>query len=508
MNKDQETQNSEKTMDSQLERYEHLGGIRQLLLFFMVAMVQIMVQVTLSQVPLLPLPGFFHIEENLGKQSWLALSMPLTTAAFMLPAGKLGDLYTYKRLIVIGYAIVGFGALMVGFTGYVENLVYFSIFRGVTGIGFACTLPNFLLLANTIYPATSFKRLIMMVTFSTSAMIGFFGGLMVSAVVAERIWWPWAFWIAAIIAILLSIANYLIIPDGVDTYCTERVPFDFIGTALYSPSIIILVAMMVQGAAAGWKQNPYTYIIFIVGCLLFGACMIYEIKFCKYPLIHRGIFTSETAFVLLCMLCGWAGFGIWLFNTGRFDQLIVGSTPVVAALHYLPVIPSGIISVTLAIISLQKLPVPLLMLVSLCSFLVSNILVGTRPVHQTYWAQNFISVIILPFAIDFSLPTGGIILLSLVPNTEVGAASSIVLTAAFLAVTIGFAIGTNAEVYTTIGKPQSIETLTQAIRNSFHVAFAINGLGVIVAFIFVIYSLAYLKKYSSPTQSSEKNQIV
>lgn len=507
MDKDQETK-SEDTMDLQLERYECIGGIREVLLFFMVAMVQIMVQVTVSQIPLLPLPEFFGLSENLGKQSWLALSLPVPIAAFMLPAGRLGDLYSYKRLIVIGYVIMSFGALMVGFTGYVKNLVYFSVFRAVTGIGFACTLPNFLLLANTMYPASSFKRLIMMATFSTSAMVGFFGGLMFSAVIADKIWWPWTFWLCAIVTSLLSVANYYIIPDGLDTYCTEKTPFDFIGSALYSSSIIILVTMMVQGASVGWKQNPYTYVVFIVGCLLFAACIVYERCFSKYPLIHKKMFTPDTAFVLLLMLCGWAGFGIWLFNTGRFDQLIIGSTPVEAALHYLPIIPAGVVSCTLTIICLQKLPIPLLMLISLSSFLVSNILVGTRPVGQTYWAQNFISVLVMAFALDFSIPTGGIIVLSIVPSTEVGTASSLVLTAAFLSVTIGFAIGVNAEVYTTIGKPQKIQTLTEAIRNSFHVAMAINGLGVIIAFVFVGYSIFYLKKYSPPTQTTGKSQSV
>lgn len=389
---------------------------------------------------------------------------------------------------------------MVGFTGYTENFVYFCVFRALTGVGFAMMFPNTLVLALCFYPPTNKKRLLMLTVFSALTGLGFFSGLMMPSVIADFWWWPWTFWLGSITALILAVLNYLILPSGIDTFLssntTEKRKLDYFGAFLYSSSIILAIAMIIEGAAVGWKENPWTYILFLFSWVLYGIFMFYDRRISKDPLIPIDVFIAESWFVISCLICGWAGYGIWLFNSARFSMLVDGNSNIITALHFLPTVVVGVISTVSSSYLTQKLPLSVVILLGLLAFLAANVLTGTKSQGQVYWGEMFCSCLVLPWALDLSIPASTIVIQKEIPLSLQGSGAAVVSTSLFFSVSVGIAIGGNAEIYTlkNRGIAGDAETYKHAIRNLFHVAMAINGLGVLIAIMFVVYQLKIKKE--------------
>jgi hypothetical protein len=58
---------------------------------------------------------------------------------------------------------------------------------------------------------------------------------------------------------------------------------------------------------------------------------------------------------------------------------------------------------------LSKVEVACIMFRAMYCFFTGQILAATAPVSQTYWAQTFVSVLIMPWGVDLSFPCGTII---------------------------------------------------------------------------------------------------
>jgi MFS family permease len=68
------------------------------------------------------------------------------------------------------------------------------------------------------------------------------------------------------------------------------------------------------------------------------------------------------------------------------------------------------------------------MLIAMINFFIGSILLATVPLNQTYWAQTFISVLIMPGAMNLSFPAATILLSSALPKEKQGMAASLVST--------------------------------------------------------------------------------
>ena len=74
----------------------------------------------------------FGIAASPGQLSWTVAAYSLTVGTFILPAGKWGDLYGHKRMIVIGYLWFAIWSLIAGFSRLVSfRLVLFPSYPDV-----------------------------------------------------------------------------------------------------------------------------------------------------------------------------------------------------------------------------------------------------------------------------------------------------------------------------------------------------------------------------------------
>lgn len=122
-----------------------------------------------------------------GVLSWLIAGYSLTVGTFILFTGRIGDLFGWKRLLVVGFAWFALWSLICGLAFY-SNHVLFVFARVLQGIGPAIVLPNGLALLGALYQPGTRKNMAFAV-FGACAPTGFIVGSAFAGVFWLA-WWP------------------------------------------------------------------------------------------------------------------------------------------------------------------------------------------------------------------------------------------------------------------------------------------------------------------------------
>jgi MFS family permease len=89
---------------------------------------------------------------------------------------------------------------------------------------------------------------------------------------------------------------------------------------------------------------------------------------------------------------------------------------------------TGILFALSSVWLVKRIGVAWTMFVAMMNFLLGSILLGTVPLHQTYWAQIFFSILIMPGAMNLSFPSATMLLSNALPREKQGIAASLVST--------------------------------------------------------------------------------
>ena len=89
-------------------------------------MSQLLTQAAVSQTmnTQLKIADTYSIQDDPGEMSWFAASFSMTAGTFILVSGRLGDMYGYKLLYIIGYLWFGVFSLLCGFAGLTKSNVF------------------------------------------------------------------------------------------------------------------------------------------------------------------------------------------------------------------------------------------------------------------------------------------------------------------------------------------------------------------------------------------------
>lgn len=249
---------------------------------------------------------------NPGQLSWLPAAYSLTVGTFILPAGRWGDLYGHKKLFVLGYFWFALWTLIAGFSVYSGSLIFFAFCRAMQGIGPALLLPNGIAVLSRTYPPGPRKEMVLSI-FGATAPGGFVLGAVFSGIFTQFVWWPWAYWVMALVLVLFGIMVIFVVPHM--PVVGEQPGFaelDVPGTVLGVSGLILFNFAWNQGPAVGWEK-VYVYVLLIAGVIAITLFFWYEKRWARYPLVPMSSFTRDTRLVFGCEAMGWASFGIWVF---------------------------------------------------------------------------------------------------------------------------------------------------------------------------------------------------
>ncbi len=268
---------------------------------------------SISIAPLNYIGTSFHVD-NAGKLSWLTAGFSLTVGTFILPAGRWGDLFGHKKVLIIGFAWLSIWSLVAGFSVWSGSVWFFALCRGFQGIGCAIMLPNGIAVLARTYPPGPRKDMVLSL-FGATAPGGFVLGATFSGIFAELVWWPWVYWMLGMVVAAVGLAAVFVIP-AMPVYGGRVAPLrdelDIIGTFIGVAGLVLFNFAWNQGPAEGWS-TVYVYVLLIVGMALLVLFIVSERRWAKFPLLPSHAFTFDTNLVFACLSAGWASFGIWVF---------------------------------------------------------------------------------------------------------------------------------------------------------------------------------------------------
>ena len=333
--------------------------------------------------------------------SWMPAAYSLTVGTFILPSGRIGDVFGHRRVFIIGYVWLALSSLLTGFSIYSGSILF-------QGIGPALLLPNGIAILGRTYPPGRRKDMVFSI-FAGTAPSGFLVGALFSALFAQLAWWPWAYFATAVATMLLAGASIFAIPAAPSAQLASEIHslfqrLDGLGTITGVAGLILVNFAWNQGPIVGWS-TVYIYVLLILGLGIMALFFVIENRV-PCPLLPLHSLSRDTGFVLGCVAAGWSAFGIWLYYLWQFMEVLRHETPLQATAYFVPVALSGLCAALAAGKLLSKFRPGFVMLISMSAFTAGSIVMATCPVGRVYWAGIFISCLIMPWGMVrfFPLP--------------------------------------------------------------------------------------------------------
>ncbi|MCJ1481803.1 Low affinity NH4+ transporter [Schaereria dolodes] len=462
-----------------------MSTIHEIAFVALITSAQLLTQAGFAQVIApLHIQGSSFGNPNNGQLSWFAAAYSLTAGTFILIAGRLGDMFGHRKIFITGYFWYCLWSVIAGVAVYSKSQEFFDFCRAMQGIGPALLLPNALAIFGLTYPPGLKKNLIFAL-FGATAPGGFVVGAAFSGLLAERAWWPWAYWIMAIVCCLCAVLGIFLIPKYPEDTSDDpdRMSFDWLGAITGVTGLVLFNVAWNQGPVAGWG-DAYVPVLLVLG-LLFLVAFFFVEKRAKKPLLPLEGLSGDAAFVLGCIALGWSSFGIWVFYVWQFLEELRHISPLLAAAQISPAAISGLVAAITTGLALTHLKTAYVMIIAMTAFCVGVILVATMPIRQTYWAQLFVATLVTCWGMDMSFPAATILLSNLVPSRNQGIAASLVITVVNYSISIGLGIAGTVEVHVNRGG-NNVADVLRGYRGALYAGIGTSGLGIVLAIVFAL----------------------
>ena len=265
---------------------------------------------------------------TLRSVAWVVIISSLTMCAFMLPLGRVADVYGRKKLHIIGLVIFIIGSIIIIISPGLSSILFG---RFLMSIGNAiCSAVAFAIIISS-FPDQQKGKALGIIT--TTVGLGSSIGPLLSGVLIPVFEWRGMFVIMGILSFGCLILSYIVLDkrniDSTKSYSISD--YDWIGAILSAVFITLLIVTI---------SNPFKipWISFILFSLfLFSIIFLYlfirwELKY-KNPMIDLRIFSNSTfSLSSLVRLCGFIGNSAVFFLIPIFVQSFLGLSPINAGL--------------------------------------------------------------------------------------------------------------------------------------------------------------------------------
>jgi MFS family permease len=470
----------------------HLSLLREVLFVLLICLSQVLMLAGISQA-LVPqvLIGSSFPDTTPGSLAWYSASYGLTAGTFVLPAGRLGDLFGHKKIFIIGFFWFGAWSLAAGFAEMVQmragggGTVFFCLCRAMQGVGPAMLVPNGQAMLGRTYVPGKRKNVVMSL-FGAAAPLGFVLGAVMSSLFAERVGWPWGFWAMAAVCGVLGAVSWGVIPGREERdHGREReneglwTRLDGYGMGLGVSGLVLFNFAFNQAPIVTWT-TPYTYFILVIAVLLLAGFIYHEL-ITPHPLVPIPAMRSQTNFVLGCTAAGWGCFSIWVYYALATLQNIRHWSPLLSSAAFAHAPVSGFVASMLTAYLMSRIKPYWIMFISMCAFFIGSVLLATAPTNQLYWLNTFFGILVMPFGMDMSNPAATIILSNSVPKEHQGIAASLVVTVVNYSISLALGLGGTLEVNVNDGG----QNLEAGYRGAQWLSVGLGGLGVGLAAAFL-----------------------
>ncbi|KAF6816679.1 MFS multidrug transporter [Colletotrichum sojae] len=427
-----------------------------------------------------------------ASQTWPSSVFSLVTGAFLLPFGRLGDMYGGYYVFNVGLAWFFVWCLIAGFS---NNYLMLIFCRALQGLGSAAYLPAGIMLLGKIYRPGPRKNLVFAM-YGAFAPIGFFFGILIGGVAGQFLNWRWYFWLGSIVLGLIAAVSFLTIPCDFREK-RDAVRMDWWGVATIVPGLLLVVYAITDSSHApqGWA-SPQIIVTLVLGVILLAAAWYVEAKVAAEPLLPGDLFAPKSMKTLtVALFFAYGTFGLFLFYSTFYIETVLHMSPLLTAVWYIPMIVGGLVIATVGGFTLHLLPGRVLLAVSGVGNLLCVLLFAVIPDSPNYWAYVFPSMICATVGIDITYTVSNVFITTNLPARRQGLAGALINSLLFLGISFFLGMGDVA-----VGQTSHLG-LKQSYKTAFWLAVGVGGVAL------VLYAFVKIGSAKSDLTMEEREQL-
>jgi len=255
-------------------------------------------------------------------------------ASGMVTGGRLGDLFGYRRMFMIGVVSFAAASLLCGLAQSSTELVAARLIQGLTG---AAMVPQVLALITATFPVAERSRAL--AWFGVTMGVGFVSGQILGGGLIEAnifgLGWRAIFLVNVPVGVLALTAAALVVPHA---RAQRRPRLDPLGAVGVSASIALALVPLALGRDQGWP--PWAWASLATSLPLLGLTVLWERRLARRngePLLDLPLFRDRTFSAGLVVNFGLVFFfGSFMFVLTLLLQAGLGQPPLRAGVEALP----------------------------------------------------------------------------------------------------------------------------------------------------------------------------
>ncbi len=258
---------------------------------------------------------------------WIIDAYALVFAAFLLPAGALGDRFGRKGALMLGLSIFIVASVTCAFMKSASALI---VCRAIMGIGAAFIMPSTLSLLQSCFPRRERAKAI--ATWAGFAGAGGAIGPLIGGFLMEHFWYGSVFLVSAPIGLTALVASGILAPRSREENAAS---LDVVGAIISAVGFGSLLFAIIEGPERGWSDSLVVG-GFVLSVLCLTGFISYERR-AKHPLLDLHFF-SKPRFAVgsLGITTNFLAMFAMFFVLTQYLQYVNGYSPLAAGVRGMP----------------------------------------------------------------------------------------------------------------------------------------------------------------------------
>ena len=252
--------------------------------------------------------------------SWIRVAYLLAAAMFLVPFGKIADIYGRKRIYSYGTAIFTLAALLIGLSTSGTMLI---AVRVVQGFGSAMIFGTGVAILTSVFPPGDRGRVLGINV--AAVYLGLSVGPSIGGVLTQQLGWRSIFFVT--VALGLIALGFVLFRLKEEWAEAQGERFDLVGSVIYA---LALVALMIGVSRLPGVTGAALMGLGILGLGIFGA---WEVR-ARYPVLHIDLLVTNRPFAFsnVAALINYSATSATAFLLSLYLQYIKALTPQQAGL--------------------------------------------------------------------------------------------------------------------------------------------------------------------------------
>ena len=246
---------------------------------------------------------------------WIATAYLLSSATFLVPFGRIADIYGRKKIFTCGIVIFTLSSFLLGMANSATMLISCRVFQGIGGAMLAGTV---VALLTTVFPAKERGKVLGINVAAT--YIGLSLGPVLGGILTQHLGWRSIFFLSAFLG--LAVIGVVLWKLKGEWTGAKGERFDFVGSVIYSLGLVALVY--------GFTLLPAMSGVWLIvgGVIGLAAFTRWEMRI-KSPVLDISLFRNSRAFTLsnLAALVNYSATFAVAFLISLYLQYVKGFDP-------------------------------------------------------------------------------------------------------------------------------------------------------------------------------------